>query len=185
MPAYAGVECTDSPHPVGADAYQNFAAGLIAASPFLGGSIANELLPCAFWPVPVHDVTGPVVALRMGRRSWWSATRDDAITPYPQAVDVDEHARPRKAAHARRRRPHRGRAQQLRRRRRGCLLRRSDPSGPRHGVQRLATPGWGCAPGAPGPPSPARLPGGRSVGLSARSRNLSRRLGFWGPSRSR
>jgi pimeloyl-ACP methyl ester carboxylesterase len=86
-PAYAGVECTDSPHPVGADAYEDFAASLIEISPLLGGSIANELLPCAFWPAPVHDVTGPVVAadsppvLVVGNKR-------DAITPYSQAVDV-------------------------------------------------------------------------------------------------
>src|SRR5262249_46868090 len=31
-PAYAGVECTDSPHPEGADAYQAFATEMIAIS---------------------------------------------------------------------------------------------------------------------------------------------------------
>ncbi|HEX2383302.1 MAG TPA: alpha/beta hydrolase [Acidimicrobiales bacterium] len=84
---YAGVECTDSPHPVGADAYQSFAAGLIAASPLVGGSVANELLPCAFWPAPVHDVTGPVVASD-GPPVLVVGNKDDAVTPYPQAVDV-------------------------------------------------------------------------------------------------
>jgi pimeloyl-ACP methyl ester carboxylesterase len=86
-PAYAGVECTDSPHPDGAAAYQAFAASLIAISPRVGGSIANELLPCAFWPAPVHDITGPVVAAD-GPPVLVVGNNGDAVTPYQQAVSV-------------------------------------------------------------------------------------------------
>jgi hypothetical protein len=84
---YAAVECTDSSHPVGAEAYAAFAHELEAISPRFGGSIANELLPCAFWPAPVHDITAPVTApdappiLVVGNTG-------DAATPYQQAVDV-------------------------------------------------------------------------------------------------
>ena len=84
---YAAVECIDSPHPVGPDAYQAFAHELEALSPRFGGAIANELLPCAFWPAPVHNIVGPVTApgappiLVVG-------TTGDSATPYQQAVDV-------------------------------------------------------------------------------------------------
>jgi pimeloyl-ACP methyl ester carboxylesterase len=84
---YAGVECTDSPHPVGPDAYKAFADQLIALSPRLGGAIANELLPCAFWPAPVHDITGPVTGVG-GPPVLVVGNTGDAATPYQQAVDV-------------------------------------------------------------------------------------------------
>jgi pimeloyl-ACP methyl ester carboxylesterase len=85
--AYAAVECSDSRHPVGSDEYRAFAQELEAISPRFGGAIANELLPCAFWPAPVHDIVGPIAApgsppiLVIG-------TTGDAATPYQQAVDV-------------------------------------------------------------------------------------------------
>jgi pimeloyl-ACP methyl ester carboxylesterase len=85
--AYAAVECIDSPHPVGAEEYKAFAHELEALSPRFGGSIANELLTCAFWPAAVQSVIGPVTApgappiLVVG-------TTGDAATPYQQAVDV-------------------------------------------------------------------------------------------------
>jgi pimeloyl-ACP methyl ester carboxylesterase len=85
--AYAAVECTDSPHPEGAAAYESFAESVIGVSPIVGGSVANELLPCAFWPAPVHDVTGPVVA-GDGPPVLVIGNNGDAVTPYPQAVKV-------------------------------------------------------------------------------------------------
>jgi pimeloyl-ACP methyl ester carboxylesterase len=84
---YAAVECIDSPHPVGSDEYKAFAQELEGLSPRFGGAIANELLPCAFWPAPVHNIIGPVTApgapptLVIGNTG-------DAATPYQQAVDV-------------------------------------------------------------------------------------------------
>lgn len=53
-PAYAGVVCTDSPPPEGPRAYAAFAERARELSPRFGGSIANELLPCATWPVPAR-----------------------------------------------------------------------------------------------------------------------------------
>jgi pimeloyl-ACP methyl ester carboxylesterase len=84
---YAAVECIDSPHPVGANEFKAFAQELAGLSPRFGGAIANELLPCAFWPAPVHSIVGPVTApgappiLVIG-------TTGDAATPFQQAVDV-------------------------------------------------------------------------------------------------
>jgi pimeloyl-ACP methyl ester carboxylesterase len=84
---YAAVECIDSPHPVGSDEYLAFAQELEALSPRFGGAIANELLPCAFWPAPVQSIVGPVTApdappiLVVG-------TTGDSATPYEQAVTV-------------------------------------------------------------------------------------------------
>jgi pimeloyl-ACP methyl ester carboxylesterase len=85
--SYAGVECIDSPHPEGADAYKRFADDLTAISPRFGGAIANELLPCAFWPAPVHSVVGDVVAPD-GPPTLVVGTTHDSATPYEQAVKV-------------------------------------------------------------------------------------------------
>ncbi len=49
--AYAGVVCTDTPPPPDQAAWTTFADQARARSPRFGGSIANELLPCATWPV--------------------------------------------------------------------------------------------------------------------------------------
>jgi pimeloyl-ACP methyl ester carboxylesterase len=86
-PPYAAVSCLDSPHPEGGPAWAAFAAELEAISPRFGGPIANEMLPCAFWPVPPDDVTGPVRAegsppiLVIG-------TTGDPATPIEQAQAV-------------------------------------------------------------------------------------------------
>lgn len=86
---YAAVECVDSPVPQGSAAYQEFADELIAAAPRTGASVANEMLPCAFWSAPPsgdpHEVTAPgsPPVLVIGNTG-------DAATPYEQAVDVAE-----------------------------------------------------------------------------------------------
>ena len=59
---YQAVSCVDSEHPVGGDAWAAFSDELEAISPRFGASIANEMLPCAFWPVPPDPVNGPVRA---------------------------------------------------------------------------------------------------------------------------
>jgi pimeloyl-ACP methyl ester carboxylesterase len=87
--SYAAVECVDSPHPVGSEEFQTFAKRLEALSPRFGGAVANELLPCAFWPVAPTPINGPVVAagappvLVLGNRG-------DAATPYQNSVKVAE-----------------------------------------------------------------------------------------------
>lgn len=87
--AYAAVECLDSTHPTGSDEYRAFADELRALSPRIGGSVANELLPCAYWPTPPEPIVGPVTAegsppvLVLGNRG-------DAATPYSNSVKVAE-----------------------------------------------------------------------------------------------
>lgn len=87
--AYASVACTDAAHPVGAEAYAAFADRLREVSPRFGESVANELLPCAFWQAPVAQITGvvrgegspPILVL---------GNRGDAATPYANSVKVAE-----------------------------------------------------------------------------------------------
>ncbi|MEZ5252437.1 MAG: alpha/beta hydrolase [Microthrixaceae bacterium] len=85
--AYAAVECVDSEHPVGSEAYAAFTDRVIAAAPRLGASVASELLPCAFWNAPVASVSGPVTGdgsppiLVVGNTG-------DAATPYSNATNV-------------------------------------------------------------------------------------------------
>ncbi|CAN5206546.1 alpha/beta hydrolase [soil metagenome] len=85
--SYAAVECVDSEHPVGGADFQEFARELEAISPRFGASIANELLPCAYWPVePVGDpaeITAPGAPpiLVIGNTG-------DAATPFEQAERV-------------------------------------------------------------------------------------------------
>ncbi len=85
--AYAAITCLDSPHPAGAAAYRTFVDGLRASSPRFGGAIGNEMLPCATWPVPTKDITGPVTAddappiLVLGNTG-------DGVTPYDDSVKV-------------------------------------------------------------------------------------------------
>jgi pimeloyl-ACP methyl ester carboxylesterase len=84
---YQAVSCLDSINPTGADAWATFAAELDALSPRFGAVVANEMLPCAFWPVASRPVTGEVRAagsppiLVVG-------TTGDAATPLEQAERV-------------------------------------------------------------------------------------------------
>jgi pimeloyl-ACP methyl ester carboxylesterase len=60
--AYAGVVCTDTPPPATPAEWQRFADEARARSPRFGGSVANELLPCATWPVHSDAVPAPLRA---------------------------------------------------------------------------------------------------------------------------
>jgi pimeloyl-ACP methyl ester carboxylesterase len=88
---YAAVTCVDFPHPVGADDYRAFAGRLAGRFPRVGAAIANEMLPCAFWPAPVvgrahepTEVTGGPPILVVGNIG-------DAVTPFSSATWVAEH----------------------------------------------------------------------------------------------
>lgn len=59
---YAGVVCTDSAHPQGTAAYQDFIERVTEVSPRFGPSIAAEMQPCATWPVGPRDAAGPLTA---------------------------------------------------------------------------------------------------------------------------
>ena len=60
--AYAAVECLDSPHPEGAEAWDAFADELTGLSARFGPAVANELRACAYWPVPPEPARNPVRA---------------------------------------------------------------------------------------------------------------------------
>jgi pimeloyl-ACP methyl ester carboxylesterase len=84
--AYIGTSCLDVPHPVGASEWARYEAELAAISPRLGAPIANDGLPCAFWPqspLTPHavraDGTPPVLVI---------GATGDAATPYVDAVAV-------------------------------------------------------------------------------------------------
>lgn len=87
--AYAAVVCIDTPPPPDVDAYEAFAARAADAAPRFGAATANELLPCATWPVdPVgepQEIRAPGVPpmLVVGNTG-------DAATPYENAVAVAE-----------------------------------------------------------------------------------------------
>jgi pimeloyl-ACP methyl ester carboxylesterase len=84
---YEAVSCLDSVNPVGSEAWAAFADELAAISPRFGAAIANEMLPCAFWPVPSKPVTGPVRA-EGSRPILVVGTTGDAATPLEQAERV-------------------------------------------------------------------------------------------------
>ena len=85
--SYAAVVCTDSPPPVGAEAYRAFADEARRRAPRFGGAVANELASCATWPAPAPDAAAPINApgtptiLVVGNTG-------DAATPYANAVAV-------------------------------------------------------------------------------------------------
>lgn len=84
---YQAVSCLDSVNPRGGAAWAGFAAELEAISPRIGASIANEMLPCAFWPVESAPITGPVAAPGSGPVLVIGST-GDAATPLAQAETV-------------------------------------------------------------------------------------------------
>jgi hypothetical protein len=79
--AYTAVTCLDSVRPSGPEAWRLFVDGLRLRAPRLGGAIGNEMLPCATWPVPPIDSTGPVTADRSPAVLVVGNTGDNA-TPY-------------------------------------------------------------------------------------------------------
>jgi len=89
--AYLGVMCVDQPHP-SATEWPAFVDEMVAAAPDLGAGVANELLPCAHWPVAADDAGG-------GSGEVWSSTLPtillvastaDAPTPLANAERVDD-----------------------------------------------------------------------------------------------
>lgn len=85
--AYSAITCLDMPHPNGPADYKTFVDTLRIASPRLGGSIGNEMLPCATWPVPIQDHTG-VVTGEGGPDILVIGNTGDAATPYDWAQKV-------------------------------------------------------------------------------------------------
>jgi pimeloyl-ACP methyl ester carboxylesterase len=85
--AYADITCVDMNHPIGAAAYKSFVDGLVAQSPDFGGSIGNEMLPCAFWPTPSQPHTDPIPA-PLSPDILVVGNTGDAATPYQDAQYV-------------------------------------------------------------------------------------------------
>lgn len=85
--SYAAVVCTDAAPPADPAAYREFADRARAAAPRFGGSVANELLPCATWPAearpdaPPGSAEGAPPILVVGNTG-------DPATPYTGAVAV-------------------------------------------------------------------------------------------------
>lgn len=85
--SYLAIECVDQPRPNDPIEWQAFADRLEKISPLVGASVANELLPCATWPVaPVREPRAPKAIgappiLVVGNSG-------DAATPIEQARDM-------------------------------------------------------------------------------------------------
>ncbi len=90
--AYAAVVCTDTPPPLGAAAWQAFSDEARRVSPRFGGSVANELLPCATWPYRSTHVPAAITAPGAPPILVVGNTADPA-TPYSNAVAVADHLR--------------------------------------------------------------------------------------------
>ena len=87
--SYVAVECIDNPHPNTPAEWALFSDELEQLSPRFGGSIANELLPCATWAAPTQSVVGPVRG-ELGPEVLVLGNRGDAATPYDNSVSVAE-----------------------------------------------------------------------------------------------
>jgi pimeloyl-ACP methyl ester carboxylesterase len=83
---FAIVSCLDGPHPEGYDAWARASAPIAERSPRFGRVLANELLPCAFWPPGTYEpaplaAEGAPPILVVG-------STGDAATPYETAVSI-------------------------------------------------------------------------------------------------
>jgi hypothetical protein len=85
---FAIVTCLDGAHAEGYEAWVASAKSVAARSPRFGTTLANELLPCAYWPQGSRephlvDAEGAPPILVIG-------STGDAATPYESAVTVAE-----------------------------------------------------------------------------------------------
>lgn len=84
---FAIVTCLDTPHPAGPEAWARAADASVQVSPRFGRVMANELLPCAWWPRSAHHEphrisapgTPPILVV---------GSTGDAATPVEQATRV-------------------------------------------------------------------------------------------------
>ncbi len=86
---YAAVFCTDNPRPRDQEEYQAFERKATEVSPRFGPSVANELLPCATWPVPASPDTREITAPNAPTILVVGNTGDPA-TPLENAEAVSE-----------------------------------------------------------------------------------------------
>ncbi len=88
-PAYAAVVCTDDAPPADPVAFREFAAAATAAAPRFGAAVANEMLPCATWPVEATTERRPEFSPTLPPIVVVGSTGDPA-TPFANAVAVAE-----------------------------------------------------------------------------------------------
>ncbi|MDH4078042.1 MAG: alpha/beta hydrolase [Acidimicrobiia bacterium] len=88
--AYAGVECTDGPRPADRADWAAFTATTTALAPRFGPAVANELLTCAWWPVPAGPARDPVTAPG-ARPILVVGNTNDPATPLANAKAVAGH----------------------------------------------------------------------------------------------
>ncbi|MCP3853244.1 MAG: alpha/beta hydrolase [Actinomycetia bacterium] len=86
--SYLAVECVDLPRPIDEVAWAEFADEMAILAPRIGSVVANELLPCVFWPEspqpdakPLGPTTAPILVV---------GTTGDPATPYEDAVAIAE-----------------------------------------------------------------------------------------------
>lgn len=86
--SYAAVVCTDGPTPRGTTEYRRFAEEAAAVSARFGAAIANELLPCATWPVTTDEerttVMGDIAPIVL------IGNTGDPATPFANAEAVHD-----------------------------------------------------------------------------------------------
>lgn len=85
--AYNGVVCSDTPVPVGPEAWDDLVEDLVARSERFGAALGNEVRACAHWPVRAAAAPDPVTADGSGPILLLSTT-GDAPTPLVNAIDV-------------------------------------------------------------------------------------------------
>lgn len=90
---YAAVVCTDAERPEGNEAYAAFADRAREVSPRFGGSVANEMLPCATWPAPSVGLEAPI-SVTGGPHVLVIGNTGDAATPIENAQRVAERLDP-------------------------------------------------------------------------------------------
>ncbi|MCB1255869.1 MAG: alpha/beta fold hydrolase [Microthrixaceae bacterium] len=85
---YAAVVCSDGPTPADVEEFRAFEAKAKEISPRFGGSVANELLPCATWPVRNSESTK--VDIDLSIPILLIANTGDPATPFTSAQRVHD-----------------------------------------------------------------------------------------------
>ena len=85
---YAAVICSDGPTPADVEEFRAFEAKAKEISPRFGGSVANELLPCATWPVRNSESTK--VEINLSTPILLIANTGDPATPFASAQRVHD-----------------------------------------------------------------------------------------------
>ncbi len=85
---YTAVECIDGPRPETPAEWDGFVAEAVAAAPLLGSLVANDLRPCAYWPIDGSNSTPFVPTGPPGLPVIVIGTTGDPATPFRNAAAV-------------------------------------------------------------------------------------------------